>query len=294
MQNIITFPNLGLDLSINPVAFNVGQKPIYWYGIIIAFGFLFSTIYGMKRSENFGIKEDDVLDTILLAAPVAIVCARLYYVLFSLNQYNNFVDIFKVWEGGLAIYGGVIGGALAFSITSRVKKINFLSLLDLGACCILLGQAIGRWGNFVNAEAFGAETTSFLMMTFGGEVGYHPTFLYESVWNIIGFALMYLISKNFYRFRGQMSLIYLIWYGFGRGLIEGLRTDSLWWGNFRVSQALGFGTCIIASILLIYLLKNPKESLKIYKNEEKIDKNNENFIEQENIEEVEVKENDPT
>ncbi|MFI3227208.1 MAG: prolipoprotein diacylglyceryl transferase [Clostridia bacterium] len=302
MQNIITFPNLGLDFAINPIAFSIGQKHIYWYGIIIACGFFFATIYAMKRSSHFGMVEDDILDTVLLAAPVSIIFARLYYVLFSLELYNSFVDIFKVWEGGLAIYGGVIGGALSFFIISKLKKVNFLSLLDIGACSILLGQAIGRWGNFINAEAYGAETTSLFMMTFGGEIGYHPTFLYESVWNFIGFLLLYIVSKYFYRFRGQMALSYLIWYGFGRGFIEGLRTDSLWLGSFRISQVLGFVTCAIASVILIYLLKKPLNILKFENahddsavcdnNLQSVEQSNE--IKNENLEQEEEKQDDIT
>ena len=265
MHNI-TFPNLGLDFNIDPVAFSIGSKPIYWYGIIIAFGFFISTVYAMKRSKTFGLTEDNILDMLLITAPIAIICARLYYVVFSLHLYkDNPLDIFKIWEGGLAIYGGVIGGVIGILIFSKVKKVDFLSLLDIGACSLLLGQAIGRWGNFVNAEAYGSETTSFFMMTFGKGVGYHPTFLYESIWNIVGFGLMYLISKNAYKFKGQMVLVYMAWYGFGRGIIEGLRTDSLWWGSFRVSQMLGFITSIIGISLLIYF--NFKKKSEDTKNE---------------------------
>ena len=257
MENLIAFPNLGLEFNINPVAFSIGDKPIYWYGIIIAFGFLLSALYASKRSPSFGLTEDNIMDSLFIAAPLGIICARIYYVAFSFDDYkDNLMDVFKIWEGGIAIYGGVIGGALGLYLYSKWKKLNFLSLIDIGACSLLLGQAIGRWGNFANAEAFGGETTSFLMMTFSGsKIGYHPTFLYESVWNIIGFALMYIISKKFYSFKGQMALVYMAWYGFGRGIIEGLRTDSLWWGNFRVSQVLGFATSLIGIALIIYIVK---------------------------------------
>lgn len=265
MKNLITFPNLGLEFLIDPVAITIGPKPIYWYGIIIAMAFLFASIYAMKRSEYFSLNEDIMLDTVLVVAPLSIICARLYYVIFSLHLYDSFWDIFKVWEGGMAIYGGVIGGAIALYIASRWKKVEFLALLDIGACSVLLGQAIGRWGNFVNAEAYGAETNSWLMMTFGGDVGYHPTFLYESLWNFTGFIMMYVFSKKMYTFRGQMALIYLSWYGFGRGIIEGLRTDSLYIGNFRVSQLLGFATYLVCSGLLIYFSKKPVKSLQIVK-----------------------------
>lgn len=258
MINYVSFPNLGLEFNINPVAFSIGAKNIYWYGIIMAISYFAGIFYALKRCNNFGIEEETISDSILIIVPVSLICARLYYVMFSLHLYDSFWDIFKVWEGGIAIYGGVIGGALGLFITSKWKKIKFISFLDLGACSLLLGQAIGRWGNFVNAEAYGSQTDSLFMMSFGTEIGYHPTFLYESVWNFLGFIAMYIISKHFYKFEGQMSLIYLIWYGFGRTFIEGLRVDSLWFGNFRVSQVLAFITFVFASILLIYLLKKPK------------------------------------
>ncbi|MFI3115473.1 MAG: prolipoprotein diacylglyceryl transferase [Clostridia bacterium] len=258
MPNYISFPNLGLEFTINPVAFSFGSRDIYWYGIIMAISYFCGIFYAMKRSETFGLNEDIISDSILIIVPVSLICARLYYVIFSLHLYDNFWDIFKVWEGGIAIYGGVIGGALGLFITSKWKKIDFISFLDLGACSLLIGQAIGRWGNFVNAEAYGSQTNSFFMMSFGSEIGYHPTFLYESVWNFTGFVLMYVISKKFYKFRGQMALIYLSWYGLGRTFIEGLRVDSLWFGNFRVSQVLACATFIIATFLLIYILKKPQ------------------------------------
>lgn len=290
-MNNINFPNLGLEFSINPIAFSVLGKPIYWYGIIIAIAFFVSTSYAMKRSKTFGLTEDNILDTILVAGPISIVFARIYFVIFSLHLYDSFWDYFKIWEGGIAIYGGVIGGALGLFIMSKVKKFDFLSILDVGACSLLLGQAIGRWGNFVNAEAYGGETTSLFMMTFGGEIGYHPTFLYESIWNITGFIVMYYFSKKFYTFRGQMALIYLIWYGLGRGFIEGLRTDSLWIGNFRISQVLGFATFFIATFLLIYLTKYPKNNLKLQKNENSTDDTHEIL---KTLEETEEKNNDIT
>lgn len=284
MQNFISFPNLNLSFNINPVAFSVGQKPIYWYGILIALGFLLSTFYAMKRSPKFGFNEDIILDTLILVIPLSIICARIYFVVFSLHLYDNFWDIFKIWEGGIAIYGGVIGGIIGFFISSKIKKVDFLALLDVGACSILLGQAIGRWGNFVNAEAYGSQTNSLFMMTFGSEIGFHPTFLYESVWNIVGFVLLYVISNKYYIFQGQMSLCYLSWYGFGRAIIEGLRTDSLWFGNFRVSQILAIVTFIISTATLIYLIKNPQKRLALKsnymnnadENQEKLTENKEN------------------
>lgn len=259
MNNIIGFPNLNLEFNINPVAFSIGSKPIYWYGIIIAIGFSLATLYVAKRSKTFGLVEDNIFDMLIYATPLAIICARIYYVAFSFDVYkDDFIGIFKIWEGGIAIYGAVLGGILGIYIYHKVSKVNFLALLDAGASAVILGQAIGRWGNFVNAEAYGAETTSFFMMTFGSDIGYHPTFLYESIWNIIGFVILYLISKYFYSFKGQIFLSYVTWYGFGRGIIEGLRTDSLWFGAFRVSQVLGFITSLIGAISLIVLYKKSK------------------------------------
>lgn len=265
MEKYVAFPSFGIELTFNSIMFSIGPISVHWYGFIITLGIVLSVIYAMKRSKTFGIENPDtVLDMVLLAIPVAFICARLYYVVFSWEKYkNNLLDVFAIWEGGIAIYGGVIGGALGIYIFSKMKKISFLSLLDLGACSILLGQAIGRWGNFANVEAYGGETSSLFRMVIRQgtdmSVGVQPTFLYESVWNIIGFIILYLVSKNIYKFKGQMTLCYMIWYGFGRGIIEGLRTDSLYFGAFRVSQVLGFTTSAIGLIVLIFILMKRKK-----------------------------------
>ncbi len=276
-MNYIAFPGLGLEFNVNPVAFEVFDRPIYWYGVIIAIGFLLATIYLMRRYKTFGYStQDDPIDMLLIAAPIGFICARIYYVIFSWDLYkDNPIDAIKIWEGGIAIYGGVIGGAIGIIIYSKWKKKNLLSVLDSGAAGLLLAQSIGRWGNFVNAEAFGGETTSIFRMVLSPDadmsIGQHPTFLYESVWNIIGFVIIYFISKKAYKFAGQITLIYAAWYGFGRGIIEGMRTDSLWWGDFRVSQVLGFATSLISIVILIaVLVKTSKD--KTYKELEKINK----------------------
>lgn len=265
MNNLVSFPGFNLSFDINPIAFTIAQKDIYWYGIIIAFGFYLATNYAMKMSKVFGLKSEDILDAILFATPISIICARIYYVAFSFDSYrDNLIDVFKIWEGGIAIYGAVIGGVLAFYFFAKFKKIKFAPLVDAGTSALLLGQAIGRWGNFVNKEAYGSETTSIFRMVFKNptdmSIGYHPTFLYESIWNIIGFALLYIIAKKFYKFSGQIALSYMIWYGFGRGIIEGLRTDSLYFGFIRVSQLLGFITSVVGLIILFIMLKKEKKS----------------------------------
>lgn len=258
MEKYIAFPGLGLEFHINPIAITIFSHPIYWYGIILTSALLLSALYAMKRCKTFGFEnEDDIIDVVLIAAPLGFIMARIYYVVFSFENYkDNLIDIFKIWEGGIAIYGGVIGGALGLFIYAKWKKINFLKLLDLGACSILLGQAIGRWGNFVNVEAYGGETTSIFRMVIreGADmsVGVQPTFLYESVWNIIGFAILYFVSKKAYKFVGQMALLYVSWYGLGRAVIEGMRSDSLYFGTFRVSQVLGVITSVVGILAFIY------------------------------------------
>lgn len=281
MKNTIIFPNLGLEFNINPIAFSLGNITVYWYGIIIALAFLSAGFYASTRSKSFGLTEYDIIDGMYIAGPLGIICARIYYVIFSFELYkDNIIDVFKLWQGGIAIYGGVIGGALGIYIYCKMKKVHFLSYLDVGACSILLGQAIGRFGNFVNAEAYGGVTESFFKMNFGGLESYHPTFLYESVWNLIGFALLYFISKNYYKFIGQMTLTYLAWYGLGRLFIEGLRVDSLWFGQFRISQVVAFITFAICSISLTILMKKYKNETVSFpeiaeESEEDSDKNKE-------------------
>lgn len=261
MNKYVAFPSLGIELNFSSIMLELGPLTVHWYGFIITMGVILSVIYARARCEEFGIKnKDDVLDAVMIAVPIAFICARIYYVIFTWENYrNNLWNVFAIWEGGIAIYGGVIGGILGFYLVCKMKKFDFLSFLDLGACSILLGQAIGRWGNFANVEAYGEETTSFFRMVIrqGTDmtVGVQPTFLYESVWNIVGFFLLFIISRKLYKFKGQMALCYMIWYGFGRGIIEGMRTDSLYFGAIRVSQALGFASSVLGIILMIIILK---------------------------------------
>ena len=257
----ITFPNLGISLDPSPVAFTIGGKSIYWYGIIIAVGFLLAVIYACKRAPQFGLTEDHILDMLLCAVPAAIICARLYYCIFYWELYrDNPISILYIWEGGLAIYGGVIGAVIAVWIYSRVKKVKLGPMLDIGGLGLLIGQMIGRWGNFMNREAHGSVTDSFLKMGLtdasGAVTYYHPTFLYESLWNLAGFLLLHVYSKKRRHYDGEIFTMYVAWYGLGRAWIEGLRTDSLYlFGTgLRVSQLLAILSCLVAAGLLIYNL----------------------------------------
>ncbi len=262
----ITFPNLGISVNPSPVAFSIFGKDIYWYGIIIATGFILATIYAMKRAKQFGLTEDNILDMLLVAVPVAIISARAYYCIFYWDLYrDNPISALYIWEGGLAIYGGVIGAVIAVAIFCKVKKMPIGPLVDIGGLGLLIGQLIGRWGNFINREAHGAVTDSFLKMGIADAAGnvtyYQPTFLYESLWNLVGFIMLHFYSKR-RKFDGEVFLLYLAWYGLGRFWIEGLRTDSLYlFGTgIRVSQLLAivsFGAAIVATVW-IRCRKNPQ------------------------------------
>ena len=254
--SVISFPGLGIE--VDPIrAITIGQFSIHLYGLVIAFGLMLAFLYGTRRGKEFGLKVDDIIDGVLCIVPFAVLCARLYYCIFQWDSYkDNIISILYIWEGGLAIYGGVIGAAIGIIVFAKVKKIRIPAVLDITALGFLIGQSIGRWGNFFNREAFGAETDSFLRMglknRYSGAVAYyHPTFLYESVWNAAGFVLLHMLSKK-RKYDGQIGLLYLAWYGLGRTFIEGLRMDSLYWGKFRVSQLLAAGTCFIAVALLMY------------------------------------------
>ena len=251
----ISFPALGF--SWDPArSFSIGPLTINFYGLIIAIGLMLAVVYGCKRAKQFGMSVDDLTDGVLFIVPFAIVCARLYYCIFSWKDYaDDPISILYIWKGGLAIYGGVIGAGIGIVVFSLVKKIKVGAVLDITSLGFLIGQSIGRWGNFFNREAFGAETDSFLRMGLTHKITgqityYHPTFLYESVWNAAGFVLLHFLSKK-RKFDGQIVLGYLAWYGLGRTFIEGLRLDSLYWGDFRVSQLLAACTCFIGVALLM-------------------------------------------
>jgi len=261
-MNNISFPKLGLDLSINPVAFSIGGMHIYWYGIIIAAAFLLAVWYCLKKAPEFGLKSDDVIDMLIFAVPLSIIGARAYYVLFMFDKiyYYDIPAIFRIWDGGLAIYGAVIVGTITVALFCKFRRIRVGTMLDLAAFGLLIGQCIGRWGNFVNAEAYGSETTSFLGMTIynsslGAYQTVHPTFLYESLLTLAGFLLLHFTWKKLRKYSGQVFLMYTAWYGLGRGIIEGLRQDSLYafGSSLRVSQLVGFLACIVSLALIVYM-----------------------------------------
>ena len=258
----ISFPGLGIDLIDPPrtLPFTVFGKEIYLYGVVIALGFLLALFYVRRRFKEFGTHFDLVTDAILITVPIAIVCARVYYVIFSWDVYrDNPISALYIWEGGLAIYGGVIGAILGLILFAKFRKQKLTPYLDMMSLGLLIGQSVGRWGNFFNREAYGAEITNSFFLRMGlidkttGLVRYwHPTFLYESVWNLVGLILLHFLSKK-RKYDGQVFLAYLAWYGLGRVWIEGLRTDSLYLGSFRVSQLLAGASFAVATGLMLYI-----------------------------------------
>ena len=259
----ISFPSLGID--IDPVReFSLGPLSIHMYGLVIVFGLILAVIYCMRRSSQFGLTEDHILDGVLWVTPFAFLCARAYYCAFRWDLYAaNPISVLYIWQGGIAIYGGVLGAVVGMLVFCKIKKISLGATLDLVLMGFLIGQAIGRWGNFFNREAFGAETESFLRMgllnALTGEITYHhPTFLYESAWNALGFVILHFLSKK-REFDGQIALGYAFWYGLGRTFIEGLRTDSLYipGTSLRVSQLLAALSCLAAAAVLVYFILKP-------------------------------------
>ena len=264
----------GIKLTLSPIAFTIplGSRhwDIYWYGIIIALGFLLALIYGIKNAPRFNINTDRMLDVALVATPVAILSARTYYVIFDGEKLNGIGDFFGFGNSsgfsGLAIYGGVIGAFVSGAVMCIIRKVNILDMFDIASIGFLIGQGIGRWGNFVNQEAYGSFTGSTWWgmerertIAEMGEGLVHPCFLYESVWCIAGFFILNYFSKK-RRFSGQISLMYCVWYGFGRAIIELLRTDSLMIGNIRVSCLLSFTICIAGATLLAVMLRRAAEN----------------------------------
>ncbi len=259
----IAFPGLGIDtFSVNPVVFSLFGKEIYWYGIIIALGLILAFMWATHLGKEENLPKDTLTDLLIVGLPTAIIFARAYYVIFSWDMYKyNWTDIFKIWEGGIAIYGGVIGAFLAGLLYAKAKKISFYKLADIATPCFLIGQAIGRWGNFVNVEAYGSNTTlPWGMLIVQQGVTVHPTFLYESLWNAAGFVVLTLLRKK-KPFEGFIFYMYLLWYGLGRIWIEGLRTDSLMLGNLRISQLVA-ALCIVVSAVVI-LMKWKNDSVKL-------------------------------
>ena len=271
---VISFPMLG-GLQLNPPAsFTVFGFTIYFYGVLIALGFVLAMLYCSHHAPRFGIRPDDFFDLMLWLIPIVIVGARAYYVLFRLDYYlSNPSQIIAVRDGGLAIYGGVIAGFVVLWLFCRKRELSLAAMLDLAVYGLLIGQIIGRWGNFMNREAFGAQTDIFCRMGLtppgGATVYVHPTFLYESLWNLIGLVFLIVWERRGGRkYDGQCALIYFFWYGLGRAWIEGLRTDSLYIGatGLRVSQLLSIALCLVALVLLIMFGRRRHDPRQLFVN----------------------------
>lgn len=272
----VSFPGLGIDnFTLNPVAFTLpifGGIEVRFYGLIITLGIILAFTYCAYRAKQEGIIFDDLLDIALFTIIFAVIGARAYYVLTSLDKYDSFGEMIAIWNGGLAIYGAIIAGALTILVTCRIKKLSALKMLDATAPAVMIGQILGRWGNFFNGEAYGSvvpENSPLYFIRMGifpndiegvrGMAYVHPTFLYESLWNLVGFILIHFLYKK-KKFDGQVLLMYVTWYGFGRMFIEGLRTDSLYVGVFRISQVLGFLCFVVGAILLILNLAKARRA----------------------------------
>ena len=272
----IGFPGLfgGFTIDPDPIALHMGHG-VYWYGIILALGLLAGLYLCMKQSKRFGLSEDNVLDMILWATPCCIIGSRIYYVIFYLDLYRNadgsldWSRVVAIWDGGIAMYGTVIVGLLVAYLFCRRKKLSFFAMTDLCVMGLFLGQCIGRWGNFMNREAFGVETTlpwrMQLWVSQYQSIEVHPTFFYESLWNLVGLLLALFVVSRARRFDGENTCFYFLWYGLGRAWIEGLRTDSLYlfdWTFFgqpiRVSQALSIVMAVVAAVVLFYNIKIKK------------------------------------
>ena len=284
VQNVF-FPGLGLNFDLNRVAVIILGRPIYWYGIIITCGLLLAVFLCSRWGRRFGITEDQILDMMLFAVPAALVAIRAYYVIFNLSMFQNedgslnWGQVLNYGDGGLAIYGAILSSAAVLLIFCHVRKISFLAYADLGVHGLFIGQLVGRWGNFMNVEAFGSATAAPWRMCgssiaeymfregyvdqagyqaiLSGSLGVHPTFFYESAWNFAGLLIVYFMGKK-RKFDGQCFLFYVFWYGLGRAWIEGLRTDSLYLyvgSTIRVSQLLAALSALAAGAVLLWLLK---------------------------------------
>ncbi len=283
----IRFPGLFGDweFTASSVAFHIGGKAIYWYGILIALGVVLALWFCMRQRTKYGISEDNLLDGVLWGVPLSVIGARVYYVIFYLSEFRNtdgsldWGRVIAIWDGGLAIYGGVIVAIATCYVLSRVRHFKLGALTDLIVMGLLIGQAIGRWGNFMNREAFGSETTlpwRMELLTRAGEaVDVHPTFLYESLWNVVGLLLIVFVVSKARRFDGENTWFYFLWYGLGRFWIEGLRTDSLYLFDWtiggqpiRVSQALSLVMVLVSVFMLLYHIKlRPHTPEELYVNQ---------------------------
>ena len=281
MVTTVSFPGLGLEFELNRVAFSIGGFNVYWYGLLIGIGFMLAGTYALLNARKVGVDSDRLIDVVMVGLVCGVIGARLYYVIFDWETFQGDLSkIFDIRQGGLAIYGGILAGMAGGIIMAKIRKVRVRPAMDLAAAGFLIGQGIGRWGNFVNVEAFGSNTSSILGMTGPKVVGYltqvknsgavwaqnidphmpvHPTFLYESVWCLTGFLIIALWLMRRRKYDGQVFLFYTAWYGLGRFFIEGLRTDSLMWGPVRVSQALALVAFVTATALLIWLGQKKKK-----------------------------------
>lgn len=288
----ISFPGLGIgEFSVDSVAFEIFGVEIAWYALLITFGMLCCIAYVIIQAKKIGVTMDDVIDYALFVIPFGVIGARLYYVLCDLDQFDSLLDVINIRSGGLAIYGGIIAGTITVVVVSYFKKIKFFAFGDCVAPGVLLAQGIGRWGNFMNGEAFGYETDIFCRMGLqnvltGGRLMYvHPTFLYESIWNLLGVLLVHLFAKLIgKKYDGQLILMTFGWYGLGRMFIEGLRTDSLPipGTEFRISQVLAAVVFVtFLAMLIFFAIKKPKAPLYkkvVVEGEEKVEKSFAEYI----------------
>jgi len=270
-SDVLSFPEIGIKIPIDRVAFSIGSFDIYWYSICITTGLLLAMVFAWFNARRFGVDREKLVDCIIVGTIGGIVGARLYYILFSgeLMEYlKNPIDIINIRNGGIAIYGSIIGGLGSGAIACRFKKIKVLSAFDIAATGFTIGQAIGRWGNFFNQEAFGTNTTApwGMLLSESAQNSYaydpqmaavdlskpvHPCFLYESIWCALCFVILYFVLRKWKKFDGQIFFIYIGLYGLERMFVEGLRTDSLMLtDHIRVSQFLA-GLCVAASIGLL-------------------------------------------
>lgn len=281
-DNEIVFPKLGIDIHVNSEAFTVFGATVTWYGVIITVGMLLAMIYGFSRMRSFGLDSDRAIDGVIGGVIGGILGARIYYIIFHWSEYaGDWKAIFNIRNGGLAIYGGIIGAMLIGSLICKLRKVRLLPMYDVTALGFLIGQAIGRWGNFTNHEAFGSNTDSIFGMSSGhiqawirthyadgsvvADQPVHPCFFYESMWCLLGFVLLHIISKKWRKFDGQIFLMYVVWYGAGRFFIESLRTDSLYIGTVKVSQALALVSVVAGIVLLLIGFSRTKRMGTDYK-----------------------------
>ncbi len=284
MTNTVFFPGLGLEFQLNRVAFSLFGHNIYWYGLIIATGFLLAVAFGLWKCREFGLDPDTITDAIFVVVPSAIVGTRAYYVIFNpqicfdADGSFSFLRMIAFWDGGLAIYGGIIGTVVSALIFCKVRKVDFWSGMDITAYGLLIGQLIGRWGNFVNVEAYGGvtslpwrmcsesianelwrdrllESQEMYQSVLDGTLGVHPTFLYESLWNLLGLIILLVLMKRGRKFNGQMFLSYVIWYGLGRAVIEGMRTDSLYFFGTPIRSSQMLGLVSAAAAIGLYVVR---------------------------------------